>query len=54
MYSYRQPSYAQLVSESKLFYQRFPFEQIIKYETYITCIAFTLIYHKLTDSNEKV
>ena len=43
-----------LVSECWLVYQRLSFQKIIKHETYIPCITFTLIYHKLSNSNEKI
>ena len=43
-----------LVSQYKLFYQRYSLEQIIKHATRITCSSSTLIDHILTNFREKI
>ena len=43
-----------LVSQYKLFCQRFPLEQIIKHATYTKHSSSRLIDHILTDSREKI
>ena len=43
-----------LVSQYKLFCQRYSLEQIIKHATRTTCSSSTLIDHILTNSSEKI
>ena len=50
---YRIPSRS-LVSQYKLFCQRYSLEQIIKHATRTTCSSSTLIDHILTNSREKI
>ena len=45
---------ASLVSQYKLFCQRYSLEQIIKHATRTTCSSSTLIDHILTNSREKI
>ena len=49
----RMPS-TSLVSQCKLFCQRYSFEQIIKHATRTRCSSSTLIDHILTNSREKI